>query len=105
MSVRRRFVSVAAAGVTFQAGSAAVDSATILSALVFQLTGSPLLVGAVTAILRFGWLFPQLLIGFLAQRRASSLRYYVIGDFCRARCLVALAAFLFAGQGGSPVWP
>src|SRR3546814_5517350 len=63
MSVRRRFVSVAAAGVTFQAGSAAVDSATIMSALVFQLTGSPILVGAVTAILRFGWLFPQLIIG------------------------------------------
>src|SRR3546814_19335376 len=104
MSVRRRFVSVAAAGVTFQAGSAAVDSATIMSALVFQLTGSPILVGAVTAILRFGWLFPQLIIGFLAQRRGSSMRYYVIGAFSRATCMAALAVFLFAGQGWSTVW-
>lgn len=104
MSVRRRFVSIAAAGVTFQAGSAAVDSATIMSALVFQLTGSPILVGAVTAILRFGWRFPQLIIGFLAQRRGSSMRYYVIGAFGRATCMAALAVFLFAGQGWSTVW-
>jgi hypothetical protein len=45
MSRKRRFTSVAFAGITFQAGSAAVDSATIMSALVFQLTGSPVLVG------------------------------------------------------------
>src|SRR3546814_15607477 len=75
-----------------------------MSALVFQLTGSPILVGAVTAILRFGWLFPQLIIGFLAQRRGSSMRYYVIGAFSRATCMAALAVFLFAGQGWSTVW-
>ena len=94
---RRRFASVAAAGITFQAGSAAVDSATIMSALVYQLTGSTVAVGAVTAILRFGWLFPQLIVGFLAQRSGSSMRYYVIGAFGRAACMAAMAFLLYAG--------
>ena len=88
MTERRNFSSVAAAGITFQAGSAAVDSATIISALVFQLTGSTILVGAVTAILRFGRLFPQLFVGFLAQRDGSSMGYYKIGAFA-----------------GPPAWP
>jgi len=101
MNSRRRFTSVAAAGITFQAGSAAVDSATIMSALVFQLTGSSVLVGAVTAILRFGWLFPQLFVGFFAQRSGSSMQYYVVGAFGRATCMALLALVLFLG----PQWP
>jgi hypothetical protein len=74
-----RFRSVATAGNTFQAGSAAIDSATIMSALVFQLTGKLILAGPVTAILRFGWLFPLLIVGFLAQRGGSSMRYCLTG--------------------------
>ena len=94
---RRRFGSIAVAGITFQAGSAAVDSSTIMAALVHQLTGSSLAVGAVTSIVRVGWLFPQLIVGFLAQRRGSSMRYYVIGGFGRAACLAVMALALFVG--------
>ena len=81
---QRRFGKLAVAGITFQAGAAAVDASTIMAALVHQLTGSTLAVGAVTLILRVGWLFPQLIVGFLAQRRGSSMHYYVIGGFGRA---------------------
>ncbi len=98
MNPKNRFASVATAGITFQAGSAAVDSATIMSSLVYQLTGSPIAVGAVTAILRFGWLFPQLIVGFLAQRDGSSMRYYVIGAFGRASCMALLALLLTIGS-------
>lgn len=101
MMDKRRFASVATAGITFQAGSAVVDSGTIMSALVFQLTGSSTAVGAITAILRFGWLFPQLFVGFAAQRSGSSMRYYVIGAFGRAVCMALLAAALLLGSGGS----
>ena len=103
MSTRSRFAHVAAAGITFQAGSAAVDSATIMSALVFQLTGSPIAVGATTSILRFGWLFPQLIVGFLAQRSGSSMRFYNIGAFGRASCMALMALTLFFGAGASTV--
>ncbi len=101
MGDKRRFTSVAAAGISFQAGSTAVDSATIMSALVFQLTGSSILVGLVTAVLRFGWLFPQLIVGFLAQRRGSALRYYMIGAFGRATAMALVALVLFFGAQ----WP
>jgi hypothetical protein len=87
MSTNSRFRSVATAGSTFQAGSAAIDSATIMSALVFQLTRKLILVGPVTAILRFGWLFPQLIVGFLAQRDGSSMRYCLTGfDVAKKHC-------------------
>lgn len=102
MSLRRRFTSVAAAGVTFQGGSAAVDSSTIVSALILQLTGSVPLVGAVVTILRVGWLFPQLFVGFLAQRGSSSRRYYCFGAFGRAACIAAFAGLLFYGAAWPP---
>lgn len=98
---KRRFTSVAVAGISFQAGSTAVDSATIMSALVFQLTGSSILVGLVTAILRFGWLLPQLFVGFLAQSGGSAMRYYMIGAFGRATAMALLALVLFFGAQ----WP
>ena len=97
MTKRKRFARVAAAGITFQAGSAAVDSATIMSALVYQLSGSSVLVGVVTALLRFGWLFPQLFVGYLAQNRGSSMQYYVVGAFGRTFCIALLAVILFIG--------
>jgi len=96
-----RFKRVAIAGISFQAGSAAIDSATIMSALVYQISGSSVLVGAVTAILRFGWLFPQLIVGFLAQQSGSSMRYYVIGAFGRATAMALMALVLWTGAD----WP
>lgn len=102
MTITRRFNRVAAAGITFQAGSAAIDSSTIMSALVYQLTGSPIAVGAVPALLRFGWLSPQLIVGYLAQTGGSSMRYYVIGAFGRATCMALLAGVLFVGADWPP---
>lgn len=97
MSERRRFWHVAGAGTAFQAGSAGVDSATVMSALVFQLTGSPLAVGAVTTILRVGWLLPQIFVGYLAGRSGASMPFYVVGAFGRAAAIAALAGMLWLG--------
>ncbi len=83
---------------TFQGGSAAVDSSTIMAALVHQLTGSAVAVGAVTAILRIGWLSPQLIVGHLAQQRRSRMPFYVVGAFGRATCLALLAGYLAFDQ-------
>ena len=102
---RRRFMNVAGAGVAFQAGSAAVDSGTIMSALVWQLSGSSLLVGSVTAILRFGWLFPQLIVGYLAGRGGSSMRYYMIGAYGRAMAMALMALVLWMAGPAGPIGP
>ena len=97
MTPRRRFWHVAGAGTAFQAGSAAVDSATVMSALVYQLTGSSIAVGAVSTILRLGWLLPQLFVGFFAGRGSSSMPFYIVGAFGRAAAIAVLAGVLWLG--------
>ena len=97
MTPRRRFWHIAGAGTAFQAGSSAVDSATVMSALVFQLTGSAVAVGAVSTILRLGWLLPQLVVGYLAGRSASAMPFYVVGAFGRTAAIFCLAVVLWSG--------
>lgn len=59
---QRRFWHIARAGIFFQGGASAVDTGTIVAALVNGLTGSATAVGAIAAISRNGWLFPQLFV-------------------------------------------
>jgi hypothetical protein len=68
-----------------------------MSALVFQLTGSAVAVGAVPAILRCGWLLPQLFVGYLAGKGASSMPFYVIGAFGRSAAIASLSVVLWTG--------
>ena len=97
------FWKIAGAGASFQAGSSAVDSATIVASLVYHLTGSVYAVGAASAVLRLGWLSTQLVVGFFAQRSPRRMPYYVVGAFGRAGCLAVIALLLaVAGDGASP---
>ena len=82
----------------------AVDSSTIIAALVHQLTGNAIAVGAVTTILRVGWLSPQLIVGYLVQRRRASLPYFILGAFGRATCLALLACLLAFSEQLSTTW-
>ncbi len=88
------FWKIAGAGASFQAGSSAVDSATIVASLVHQLTGSVFAVGWTSSVLRLGWLLPQLIVGFLAQRVKRRMPFYVVGAFGRAICLGLIAILL-----------
>jgi len=65
---------VAGAGTAFRAGSAAVDGTTVMSALIFQLTGSTVAVGAVSTILPLGWLLPQFFVGHSGPLQRGHLR-------------------------------
>lgn len=91
------FWKIAGAGAAFQAGSSAVDSATVVASLVNQLTENVFAVGAASAVLRLGWLLPQLVVGFLAQRATRRMPYYVVGAFGRAGCLAVIALLLWFG--------
>jgi hypothetical protein len=88
------FWKIAGAGAAFQAGAAAVDSATIVANLVDRLTGNVFAVGAASAVLRLGWLLPQVVVGFLAQRGRKSMPFYMVGAFGRAICLALIAGLL-----------
>ena len=96
-----RFWRIASAGVLFQGGAAAVDTSTIVAALVHGLTGSMFAVGAAAAIARTGWLVPQIIVGYLAQHRRRRLGFYVVGAFGRVACLTGVAV-LVAGAGARP---
>ena len=96
---KSRFWRISAAGIFFQGGAAAVDSSTIIAALVHGLTGSTFAVGAASAILRYGWLSPQLFVAYFAQRSTRRLPYYMVGAFGRATCLAALAGVLAMAEG------
>ena len=98
---RSRFWRIASAGVLFQGGAAAVDTSTIIAALVHGLTGSNFAVGAAAAIARCGWLAPQVIVGHFAQQRRRRLGFYVAGAFGRVACLAGVAA-LVAGVGARP---
>jgi MFS family permease len=97
----RRFRHIAAAGIFFQGAAAAVDTGTIVAALVQGLTGNPAAVGAAAAISRYGWLFPQLFIGYFAQNRRRRLPFYSFGAFGRVGCLLGVAAIV-AASGPAP---
>src|SRR3546814_10449187 len=96
---RRRFWRIATAGIFFQGGAAAVDTGTIVAALVNGLTGSPVAVGAAAAISRYGWLAPQLFVAYFAQHRQRRLPFYMLGAFGRVACLLGVAAVVtFSGD-------
>ena len=78
-----------------------MDSSTIIAALVHGLTGSAFAVGAAAAILRYGWLSPQLFVAYFAQRHRRRMPFYILGAFGRATCLAAVAGLL-AIAGGLP---
>lgn len=94
---RRRFRRIAGAGAAFQAGAAAIDSATIVASLVFQLTGSAFAVGFANAVLRLGWLLPQLAVGYLAERAERRMPFYVFGAYGRASLAGLIALLLWFG--------
>lgn len=98
------FWKIAGAGAAFQAGSSAVDSATIVASLVYQLTGNVFAVGAASAVLRLGWLLPQVVVGFLAQRAGRRMPFYIVGAFGRAICLALVAVLLAAAAALPQVW-
>lgn len=100
---RGRFWRIVGAGAAFQAGSAAIDSATIVASLVFQLTGSAFAVGFASAVLRLGWLLPQLVVGFLAQRAERRMPFYIFGAFGRALMAGLIALLLWFGTALSAV--
>lgn len=98
------FWKIAGAGAAFQAGSSAVDSATIVASLVLHLTGSVFAVGAASAVLRLGWLLPQLVVGFLAQQAERRMPYYMVGAFGRAACLALIAGLLAVAGEPASAW-
>lgn len=93
-----KFWKIAGAGAAFQAGASSIDTATIIASLVYQLTGSVFAVGAASAILRLGWLLPQLVVGFFAQRAKRRMPFYIFGAIGRAILLALIGLLLWFSE-------
>ncbi|TMV09998.1 MFS transporter [Ruegeria sediminis] len=102
-SEETRFWRIAGAGAAFQGGSAAVDSATVVASLVHMLTGSALAVGYASAVLRLGWLLPQLFVGYLAGRTERRMPFYAVGAYGRAIAVALIGLLLWWGADWPPV--
>jgi len=98
------FWKISCAGAAFQAGASAVDSGTIVAALVYALTGNVYAVGMASAVIRLGWLSPQIVMGVLAQRADRRMPYYIVGAFGRAGCLAAIAMLLWLAAEPAAEW-
>lgn len=98
------FWKIVGAGGSFQAGSSAVDSATVIAVIVNHLTGNVYAVGLASTVLRLGWLLPQIIVGFLAQRVECRMPFYMIGAFGRAAILAVIAVMLAVSEGSSGGW-
>tara|TARA_R110002110_G_scaffold85816_6_gene223994 strand:- start:32241 stop:33491 length:1251 start_codon:yes stop_codon:yes gene_type:complete len=95
---RRRFWRIVGAGASFQGATAAVDSATVVASIVHLLTGSVFAVGFASSVLRLGWLLPQLMVGYLAERADRRMPFYVFGAYGRATCATLIAILLWVGE-------
>lgn len=95
-SVRRNFGWAALNGALFEFGASFADPGTVVAAFLGRLTPSPVAVGAATAIVRFGWLVPQLFAANYAQGLRHRKPIYLLGGWGRALCLGVLAIALLA---------
>ena len=98
------FWKIAGAGAAFQAGSSAIDSSTVVAGLVNHLTGNVYAVGAATAILRLGWLAPQIIVSYFAQAAKRRMPYYAVGAFGRAACIALIAILLALAPDPAGPW-
>lgn len=101
----RAFWKMVGSGVSFVAGLKALDGATIISAFVFQLTGSSFAVGATATIQQLGRLIPQIFVGYLAQRSTHRMPFFIFGATGRILCIGVLALMLAAADLFPPPFP
>ncbi len=100
---RRRFWRIAGAGAAFQAGAAAIDTATIVASLVFQLTGSAFAVGFASAARTVGRKAPRdarsfLRDGWQVLKDDSRFRPFLYSQWLGGATLMALPFYVLAAD-------
>jgi len=79
-----------------------VDAGTVLAALLTNLTGAALAVGAAESIRRYGWLVPQLFAAGYARGRRYRKPIYLFAGGGRALALAVLASVLLLLRDARP---
>jgi len=92
---RRAFWIGVANGALFLTGQAFVEPDTVLSGLVYRLTGSTAAIGLAATAVRSGWLWPQLLFSGRIENYARKKTVYKTMGIGRIACMTALPAIFF----------
>ena len=88
---RRNFRFALLQGTFMRINLAFADSATVLPAFIYKLSGSDLLVGLTGSMMTAGWMWPQLLVSNLLEHRPRKMPFYALG--MSVRVLAWLAVF------------
>ncbi len=97
---REPFGRIALAGALFQGGAAATDPATIVASLAYGLTQSAFWAASAAAVVRLGWLAPQIFVAYWATAKPR-MPFYRLGAFGRVAALASVALVVSAG-GSAP---
>jgi MFS family permease len=101
---RRAYLFGIVNGVLFNIGTAFIDPATVLPALVSTLTTSTVLIGAISALGNSGWYLPQIVTAGYLQSRPYKRPLYLAAASARLAVLIALIPVVYL-LGTSPgVW-
>ncbi|MCL6431247.1 MAG: hypothetical protein K6V36_10370 [Anaerolineae bacterium] len=98
-AVRRNIALVIVDSISFLTGATFIGSTTVLPALVRLLGGSPVVVGALSAIQTAGWLLPQLIASRSVLNRPLVKAYVIApGILCRAVLVLYAPILLLCGR-------
>lgn len=91
---RRNFWLCVSNGAIVAMGSAFFSFETVMAGLTFNLTGSNLLVGLVTAMATSCWLWPQLIVGNRIEHRPRKMPVYRLSVALRCCALIGMTTAL-----------
>lgn len=101
-AIRRNVALIVVDNVSFLAGTTFLGTTTVLPALVRDLGGGPVVVGAMGAIQMAGWLLPQLIAGRNVLNRPLVKAHVVVPGIIGRLALVLYTGILLACAGPAP---
>lgn len=100
---RRNFGFALLQGTLMRINLAFVDSSTVLSAFIYRLTQSDIMVGLTGSLMTAGWMWPQLLVSNLLEHRPRKMPYYALGMSIRVLAWLAITFFTVGIGAKKPI--
>ncbi|MCY4403981.1 MAG: MFS transporter [Candidatus Poribacteria bacterium] len=100
---RRNFGFALLQGTFMRINLAFVDVSTVLTAFIYKLTQSGILVGLTGSMMTAGWMWPQLLVSNLLEHRRRKMPYYALGMSVRVLAWLAISYYTIKIGSESPI--
>ncbi len=100
---RRNFGFALLQGTFMRMNLAFVDASTVLSAFIYRLTQSDIMVGLTGSMMTAGWMWPQLLVSNLLEHRPRKMPYYALGMSVRVLAWLTISYCTVRIGAGNPL--